>query len=56
MVLDVTQTSDNTEKSLAMTAFLYETSDNPDVKKFLAESYRKMYDQHKQNTVSDFKQ
>lgn len=48
--------ADNTEKSLAMTAFLYQTSDNPEVKKFLAESYRKMYDQKKLSTVSDLPQ
>lgn len=45
--------ADNTDKSLAMTSFLYETSDNPEVKKYLAESYRKLYDQIKQKNISD---
>jgi hypothetical protein len=37
--------ADNVDQSLAMAAFLYESSENPEVKKYLAESFQKMYDQ-----------
>jgi hypothetical protein len=39
------------DQSLAMAAFLYQTSENPEVKKYLAESFQKLYDQ-KNNTTS----
>lgn len=42
--------SDNKDQSLAMAAFLYESSENPEVKKYLAESFRKLYDQKEQTT------
>jgi hypothetical protein len=43
--------ADDKNQSLAMAAFLYQTSENPEVKKYLAESFQKLYDQ-KNNTIS----
>lgn len=42
--------SENKDQSLAMAAFLYETSENPEVKKYLAENFRKLYDQREHTT------
>jgi hypothetical protein len=48
--------TDNKEDSLAMTAFLYQTCENPEVKKYLAESFQKMYDQDTLKTKSGYPQ
>jgi hypothetical protein len=42
--------AENKDQSLAMAAFLYETSENPEVKKYLAENFKKLYDQKEQTT------